>query len=88
MRFDLYTKIVLTLILLLLAVNTLRPFVQPQPAMAQGNFSGVQFAIDMNGGVAFFDSQTGDIWAYSSEGGLYQGTGHRKLIQLGKPLVK
>ena len=81
MRIDLYTKIILTVIALLLAVIALTPIVQPQPAMAQGSFSGVQF--DMG---SFFDTRTGDIWQYNYRDGLPKM--HFKLIQLGKPLVQ
>jgi len=44
MRIDLYTKTILTIIALLLAVFTLKPFVQPQAAMAQGCYAGIQFS--------------------------------------------
>jgi hypothetical protein len=83
MRIDLYTKIILTVIALLLAVIALTPLVQPQPAMAQGSFSGVQFA---GGSLSFFDTRTGDIWQYGYAYG--EVMGHFKVIQLGKPLVK
>jgi hypothetical protein len=36
MRIDRYTKIILTLVALLLAVSVLRPILQPQAAMADG----------------------------------------------------
>jgi hypothetical protein len=83
MRIDLYTKIVLTLILLLLVVNTLRPFVQSQPVLAQENFSGVQFSGSSS--FCFFDSQTGDLWMYHTDGGQPL---HYKLTRPGGPLVK
>lgn len=83
-----YTKIMLTVIALLLAAIALTPFVQPQPAMAQGNFSGVQMVVlrDSPGSeLYFFDTRTGDIWEYS-----VWGTGtvksHHKLTQLGKDM--
>jgi hypothetical protein len=44
MRIDLYTKTILTLVALLLAVNVLRPILQPQAAMADGHFRGIQFS--------------------------------------------
>ena len=44
MRIDLYTKTILTLIALLLAVVALGPLVQPQPVAAQSPFAGTQFS--------------------------------------------
>jgi len=38
MRIDLYTKIILTLVALLLAVIVLKPILQPQAAMADGPY--------------------------------------------------
>jgi hypothetical protein len=64
-------------------VIALTPLVQPQPAMAQGSFSGVQMS---GGGDMFFDTRTGDIWQYNYRDGLPKM--HFKLIQLGKPLVQ
>jgi len=43
MRVDLYTKMTLTLIVLLLAVIAVRPIVQPQPASAQGAEAGIPY---------------------------------------------
>ena len=44
MRIDLYTKIILTLVAVLLAVMVLKPILQPQAAMADGPYGGVQFS--------------------------------------------
>jgi len=85
MRIDIYTKVILTIIALLLAVIALTPLVQPQPAMAQGSFSGVQF--DMG---SFFDTRTGDIWAYEFDRNsprFGQVTAHYKIGKLGQPLA-
>ena len=82
MRIDLYTKTILTVIALLLAVNALKPILQPQPAMAQGNLNGVQFATDQ-GKRVFFDSRTGDIWIYGGD----QFMEHLKVAKLGSPLT-
>ncbi len=38
MRIDLYTKTILTIIALLLAVSTLKPILLPQAVMADGNY--------------------------------------------------
>ena len=85
MRIDLYTKAILTIIALLLAVIALKPLFQPQPAMAQGNFSSVQFS-SSPGGLKFFDTRTGEIWLYQENGGqMYQ---HFKITQLGKPVQR
>jgi hypothetical protein len=61
MRIDWYTKGVLTVSALLLAVIALRPFVSPWAP--QGSFAGVQFS----GGATepqFFDARTGELWGY------------------------
>jgi hypothetical protein len=86
MRIDRYTKTLLTLIVLLLAVIAFKPLVQPSPALAQGNLNGVQFSGIPGGGFFLFDSRTGDVWSYDINSG--QLHGHSKIAQLGKPLVK
>jgi hypothetical protein len=63
MRIDLYAKTILTLVALLLAVNVLRPILQPQAAMADGHFSSIQFSYS-GGNHAFFDTRSGDVWEY------------------------
>src|SRR5580704_16347895 len=60
MRVDLYTKVILTLIALLLAVFTLKPILEPQAALADG-FAGIQFSYS-GGNHAFFNTSTGDVW--------------------------
>jgi hypothetical protein len=86
MRIDLYTKTILTLVALLLAVIVLKPIIQPTPALAQTNLSGVQFE-EYGGDYYFFDQKTGDIWCYTPHG----ATGapvisHQKVTKLGLPL--
>src|ERR1700690_3197621 len=71
MRIDLYTKTILTLIALLLAVFALKPVFQPQSAMAQGGFAGIQFSYS-GGNHAFFNTNTGDVWEYGDPGPLSQ----------------
>lgn len=78
MRIDLYTKALLTVIAVLLAVTAFKQFNQPQPVAAEGNFSGVQFS-----GMSFFDTRTGDIWSYGQAGMVVS---QYKLIRLGEPL--
>ena len=80
MRIDLYTKTILTLIALLLAVFTLKPILQPQAAMAQGNYAGIQFSYS-GGNHAFFDTRSGDVWEYGDNGHFRQ---HYKVRELGK----
>ena len=88
MRIDLYTKAVLTVIAVFLAVIALKLIVQPQPVAAEGAFSGVQINFDENGGMEFFDTRTGDIWRYGSYGSSQPVWNHLKLTQLGGPLQK
>src|ERR1035441_9094287 len=63
MRFDLYTKTILTLIALLLAAIAFKPIVQPQPVAAQGAFTGAQFSASATNLWAV-DTKTGDVWVY------------------------
>jgi len=80
MRIDLYTKTILTLIALLLAVFVLKPILQPQAAMAEGSFAGIQFSFS-GGNHAFFDTRSGDVWEYGDHGNFHQ---HYKIRELGK----
>jgi hypothetical protein len=84
MRTDLYTRMILTVIALLLAAIALKPILQPKPAMAQGNLNGVQFSACTDELYAV-DTRTGDIWAYKIDNG--NVFDHAKIAQLGKPLV-
>ncbi len=86
MRIDLYTKTILTLIAILLAISAIRPLIQPaQNAHAQSSFSNVQFT-SFSGGFAAFDTGTGDIWLYSY--GPIQRVHRYKISQLGKKLER
>ena len=80
MRIDSYTKTILTIIALLLAVIVLKPVFQPQPAMADGKYVGVQFSYS-GGNHAFFNATTGDVWEYGDHGN-YKS--HYKVHELGK----
>jgi hypothetical protein len=80
MRIDLYTKTILTLIALLLAVLVLRPILQPQAALAEGAFAGIQFSYS-GGNHAFFNTNTGDVWEYGDTGHFRN---HYKVRELGK----
>ena len=80
MRIDLYTKVILTVIALLLAVFTLKPVLQPHAVMAQGNFGGIQFSYS-GGNHAFFNANTGDVWEYGDHGNFRN---HYKVHELGK----
>ena len=80
MRIDLYTKTIITLIALLLAVIALRPIFQPQAAMAEGSYAGIQFSYS-GGNHAFFNTNTGDVWEYGDHGDFRN---HYKVHELGK----
>jgi hypothetical protein len=80
MRIDRYTKTILTLIALLLAVIVLKPIFQPQPAVADGRYSSVQFSYS-GGNHAFFDTRSGDVWEYGDKGDFKQ---HYKVHEFGK----
>jgi len=67
MRIDLYTKTILTIIALFLAVFTLQPILQPHAVMAQGGFAGIQFGYNGTNH-AFFNTNTGNVWEYGDRG--------------------
>jgi hypothetical protein len=87
MRIDLYTKTILTVIALLLAVVVLRPIVQPPPASAQTPLAGVQF-MPASGSFDAFNTNNGDVWLYSYADGRYEARLLGRFTQLGQPLVK
>jgi hypothetical protein len=64
MRFDMYSKVVLTTIALLLGLIVCRQYASPETAAAQGSLTGVQMAVTPLG-YTFFDSRTGEVWEYS-----------------------
>jgi hypothetical protein len=80
MRIDLYTKTILTLIALLLAVFAAKPFLQPQAVLAQGAYAGIQFSYS-GGNHAFFNSNTGDVWEYGDHGNFRN---HYKVHEFGR----
>jgi hypothetical protein len=81
MRIDLYTKTILTLIALLLAVIVLKPIFQPQATMADDrDYARIQFSYS-GGNHAFFDSRSGDVWEYGDKGQFRQ---HYKVHEFGK----
>jgi hypothetical protein len=85
MRIDLYTKTILTLIAVLLAVIALKPIIQPTPALAQANTSGVQFSASSSD-ISFFDPKSGDVWKYYAPSP--NPVNHFKLTNLGTPLER
>ena len=85
MRIDWYTKGVLTVIAVLLAVIALRPYVSPGAvAHAQGSLAGVQIWYGDVASPKFFDARTGDVWGYST--GKLESK--YRLTGVGAPLVK
>ena len=63
MKPGLYTRIVLTIIALMLTVIACKTVIRPDTtAHAQGPFAGVQFSGPNND--SFFDTRTGDLWEY------------------------
>jgi hypothetical protein len=80
MRVDLYTKVVLTIIAVMLTVIGCKSS-QPFSVAAEGPFSGVQFSVGI-AGISFFDTKTGDIWIFSDNKWL-----HNRVVAFGKPLA-
>ena len=85
MRIDMYTKTILTVIVLLLTVILVKPILQPQTVAAQGILNGVQLCRS-EGELMAFDTRTGDIWTYSIAGGRLAY--HYRITQLGQPLAQ
>jgi hypothetical protein len=87
MKPDLYTKVVLTVIALMLTVIACKTVISPgTTANAQGPFAGVQYA----GRGEFFDSRTGEIWIYGSFGGVGDPNALEaklRLTKLGQPRI-
>lgn len=84
MKMDLYTKITLTIIALLLMGNLLKPVLSPSVVQAreEAKFSHLQYSINTEGVVVFFDTKTGNMWFYHDE----KPNSILKLNELGKPL--
>jgi hypothetical protein len=81
---DLYTKITLTIIALLLMGNLLKSVLTPSVVQARedAKFSHLQYSMSTAGVVVFFDTKTGNMWFYHDE----KPNSILKLNELGKPL--
>jgi hypothetical protein len=64
MRIDLYTKTILMLIVLLQTVIVVKSVLQPQFALADEGFAGIQFSY-RGGDHAFFNANIGEVREYS-----------------------
>jgi hypothetical protein len=84
MKMDLYTKITLTIIALLLMGNLLKSVLTPSVVQARedAKFSHLQYSMSTAGVVIFFDTKTGNMWFYHDE----KPNSILKLNELGKPL--
>jgi len=87
MRIDLYTKTILTLILLVLMVIALKPMIRPTPVSADSGLIGVQFSA-VPGGFYLLDGKTGTLWEYDFANDSYYITNHGKITRLGEQLTK
>jgi hypothetical protein len=85
MRIDLYTKAVLTVIALLLAVITFRPYFTFHPGCCD-SCTGVlcRSPVHRLGEPPFFDTRTGELWTYSDGKVFFK----YRLTKLGEPLVR
>ena len=82
MHIDTYSKVVLTVIALLVGLVVFRQYASPDAVVAQGSLTGVQMAVTPLG-YTFFDSRTGEVWEYS---GANLHAKHR-VTKLGQALV-
>ena len=85
MRIDVYTKTILTLIALLLAVVAFKPILQPTPALAQASLNAFQISAGASTLWAI-EKNTGKVWIYNAS---LSGTQERylgRLVEVGKPL--
>lgn len=87
MRIELYTKIILTLIALLLAVIAFKPLVEPTPALAQQNLAAFQFT-GGGGDLWAIERNTGKVWVYIADRDSTDVRYLGKLTEVGKPLLK
>lgn len=83
MRIDLYTKTMLTLIVLLLATIACSSIVRPVGVAADGPFAGVQVSLIPMVGMFAFDGKTGEIWIYGDNNQAKYGG---RITKLGDPL--
>jgi hypothetical protein len=88
MKPDIYTKGVLTAIVILLAVIAAKPIFQPDATVsAQSPFSGIQFSYFDSRGEEywrFFDTRTGELWVYGYAN--LKPLSMYRLRKLGEPL--
>ena len=82
MKFDLYTKCILTVIAVLLMFNLSSPLIDTAQANNHDKFEHIK----VFGPGEFFDTRTGDIWIYSLETGSVDF--YSRLVELGQPLQK
>ena len=82
MRVDTYSKVILTVIALLLGLIVCRQYGSPETVAAQGSLNGVQVAVTPLG-YSFFDTRSGEVWEYS---GANLHAKHR-VSKLGQALV-
>lgn len=90
MKLDRYSKLILTVITLMLTVIACKSVIQPGAAAAEGPLAGVQFARNMVGFFAI-DSKTGDVWGYfgqPDQKGLPNVEYEGRFTELGKPLAR
>jgi hypothetical protein len=73
MRIDLYTKLVLTVIALMLVAMVCKSVVQPNSVAAEGSLAGVQ-SVATGPGVWAIDSRSGDVWQYPTRAKTPHGT--------------
>jgi hypothetical protein len=83
MRIDLYTKTMLTLIVLLLATIACNSMVRPAGVAAEGPLAGVQVSLIPMVGMFAFDGKTGEIWIYGDNNQAKYGG---RITKLGEPL--
>ena len=82
---NLYIKVCLTAIVLLLAAIVLKPILSPTIVEAQSSSNGIQISAQGNGGFLLYDNN-GRIWSYDLFRGnvVYWG----RVTVPGKPLIK
>ena len=85
MKPDLYTKVVLTVIAVMLSLIVCNQFLNPTSTAqaADAKFASMQF----NGGpysFTMFDTRTGDIWGYTDT----HHWSHAKVVEPGQPVGK
>ena len=89
-KVDAYIKVVLTLLLIVMSLLTLRLYVSGSSALAGEEQTIIPLGMDVHDHFYLMDARTGRIYRYWNryDGGLHSGKYVGTLVKLGEPLSK